>query len=130
MLEFKQDDETADLILTLTENVSVDTPYYLFVFTHVVTKDVVVFLLGETDDASDYTDRYNWFTIAPVTLFAGFQPGVWDYQVFEQTDSANLDPALTGAVLESGQLLLNRATASAFAFDLYESPTSFKTYNG
>lgn len=128
MLEFKQNDTQADLILTLTENVTLEEPNYLFVFTHVLTKDVVAFVKLETDDLSNYPQRYNEFAIDPAVLFAGFQPGVWDYQVFEQASAVNLDPTQAGGLLENGQLLLSRA--QDFAFDLYDSPTSFKTYNG
>lgn len=128
MLECKQDDAAIDLILTLTENVSLDDPNYLFVFTHVLTKDVIAFVLTPEDDLSSYQSRFNQFTINPITLFAGFQPGVWGYAVYEQTSSSNINPALTGAPLEYGQLLLSRAVD--FAFTKYDSPTSFKTYNG
>lgn len=128
MLEFKQNDTATELILTLTENVTLDQPVYLFVFTHVLTKDVVAFLQLETDDQSNYPDRYNQFTVDPAALFAGMQPGVWDYQVYEQASTSNLNPLISGGVLEYGQLLLNRAVD--FAFAQYNSPTSFKTYNG
>lgn len=128
MLECKQDDTAIDLILTLTENVSLDEPNYLFVFTHILTKDVIAFVMTEENDLSSYPTRFNQFTINPITLFAGFQPGVWSYTVFEQTSSTNIDPAQTGAPLEYGQLLLNRVID--FAFTKYDSPTSFKTYNG
>lgn len=128
MLEFKQDDTAVDLILTLTENVSLNQPSYLFVFTHVLTKDVVAFVKTEADDLSNYPDRYNKFTINPTILFAGYQPGVWGYTVYEQASPTNISPALSGAPLEYGQLLLKRAIN--FAFTKYDSPTSFKTYNG
>jgi hypothetical protein len=128
MLKCKQDDTAVDLIVTLTENVSISQPNYLFVFVNIVTKDVVAFVKLESDDESDYPDRYNQFTIDAATVFAGYQPGYWDYTVYEQEDSANLDPALSGALLENGQLLLSRAVD--FEYNKYDSPTSFKTYNG
>jgi hypothetical protein len=128
MLECKQDDTAVDLIVTLTENVSLPDPNYLFVFTHVLTKDVVAFVKAPTDDLSNYPDRYNMFLINPAALFYGLQPGMWQYAIYEQADPTNIDPSLTGAPLEFGQLLLNRSVD--FAFTKYDSPTSFKTYNG
>lgn len=128
MLEFKQDDTATNLIVTLTENVTIQEPNYLFVFTHVLTKDVVAFVKTEADDLSDYPGRYNKFLIDPAVLFAAYQPGVWQYSVYQQTSPSNLEPALSQGALEFGQLLLNRAVD--FAFTKYDSPTSFKTYNG
>lgn len=128
MLEFKQDDTAAVLILTLTESASLSAPYCLFAFTHVTTKDVVAFLKSTDDDESDYPDRYNQFTIDPSVLFAGYQPGEWHYKIYEQPSDSNVDPALSGAVLEFGKMILDRA--EEFAYDIYDSPTSFKTYNG
>lgn len=128
MLQFKQSDTSAALILTLTENVSISTPYYLFVFTHVTTKDVVKFIKAEIDDESDYPARYNQFTINPSVVFANQQPGEWHYEIHEQTSSLNTDPDQSGAILEYGKLNLDRATD--FAYTQYEHSTTFKMYNG
>lgn len=128
MLEFKQDDTAAVLIMTLTELVSLTDPYFLFVFTHITTKDQVIFLKFSDDDESDHPERYNQFTINPAVLFAGKGPGFWQYTVYEQASDTNLDPAAAGGILEWGELIIDRA--ADFAFTKYDSPTSFKTYNG
>lgn len=128
MLEFKQDDTGKAIIVTLTELVSIPTPNYLFVFTHVTTKDVVAFVELFIDDESAFPDRYNQFTINPLVLFAGYQPGEWHYKIYEQADASNLDPELSGAVLEYGKMYLDRATD--FAYDMYDTATTYKTYNG
>lgn len=128
MLQFKQDDTAAVMILTLTEKVTLATPYYLFVFTHVTTKDQVKFIKAEIDDGSDYPDRYNQFTINAATVFDDQQPGEWHYKVYQQESAVNLDPALAGIILEEGKLLLDRATE--FEYSMYEGTTSYKTYNG
>jgi hypothetical protein len=128
MLEFKQDDISAELILTLTENVSIQNPYYLFVFTHVLTKETVAFVLSTADDESFYTERYNMFTINPAVLFAGKQPGEWHYAIYQQAGSDSIDVALTLGELENGKMMLLRDVD--FSFAKYESETSFKTYNG
>lgn len=128
MLQFKQDDTAAAMILTLTELVSLAAPYYLFVFTHVTTKEVVAFVKSEADDESDYPQRYNQFTINAAVVFADKQPGEWHYVIHEQASAVNVDPDAAGAILEYGKLYLDRATE--FAYTQYETATSYKTYNG
>lgn len=128
MLQFKQDDTAAVMILTLTEFVTLPAPSYLFVFTHVTTKDVVKFIKAEIDDESDYPQRYNQFTINAATVFDDQQPGEWHYKVYEQESAVNLDPALSGIILEDGKLLLDRV--AEFEYTQYEGTTSYKTYNG
>jgi hypothetical protein len=128
MLQFKQNDTSAVMILTLTELASVSPLYYLFVFTHVTTKEVVAFVKSEADDESEYPQRYNQFTINAATVFANKQPGEWHYKVYEQESSSNTDPAEAGSVLEYGKLILDRTTD--FEFTMYDQAQTFKTYNG
>ena|SRR5690348_17129793 len=128
MLQFKQDDTAAMIVLTLTELVTVNTPYYLFVFTHVTTKDQVAFVKAEADDESEYPDRYNQFTIDASNVFDGKPVGEWHYKVHEQESAINTDPAAAGAVLEFGKMILDRS--AEFGFTKYETTTSFKVYNG
>lgn len=127
MLEFKQTDTAAVMILTLTELVTLTDPNYLFIFKHVTTKDIVAFVKSGVDDESDYPARYNQFTIDPV-LFAGQPTGEWHYQVYEQADNSNLDPFLSGGLLEEGKLYVDRDPA--FSFTTYNTSTTYKAYNG
>lgn len=128
MLQFKQDDTAAEMILTLTEFVTLTTPYYLFVFTHVETKNTVAFVKSEADDESDYPDRYNQFTIDATDIFEDQPTGEWHYKVYEQESSTNTDPDLAGVLLEDGKLLLERSTE--FEYGQYSTNTSYKAYNG
>lgn len=123
MLQFSQDDTSAILILTLTENVSINEPVYIFDFTHVLTKDVVTFSKTEASDESNYRSRYNQFTINPSVVFADQQPGEWHYVIYESADGTT-----RGNVLEYGKLMIDRATP--FSFTKYEGVTTYKTYNG
>jgi len=125
MLEFKQNDTAAELILTLTEFVSIANPYFLFVFTHVLTKETVAFIAADT---SLYPSRYNQFTINAAVKFSDKPPGEWHYKIYEQASSSNVDPDLSGAILEYGKMILNRTTD--FAYNMYEIATSYKAYNG
>lgn len=128
MLKFRQDDTDAEMILTLNESVTIESPYFLFVFTHVTTKDVVKFLKSGVDDDSSHTYRYNQFTINASVVFDGYEVGEWHYSVYEQASSSNTDVSLTGALLETGKLYLDRATD--FAFTKYNPSTTYKVYNG
>jgi hypothetical protein len=128
MLQFDQDNTTAEMILTLTEFVTLPAPYYLFVFTHVETKNVVAFVKSEADDESDYPQRYNQFTIDAADVFEDQPTGEWHYKVYEQASAVNVDPDAAGGLLEEGKLILDRATA--FEYSQYETTTSYKAYNG
>lgn len=128
MLQFDQDNTAAELILTLTEFVTIHTPYYLFVFTNVTTKDVVTMIKAEIDDESNYPQRFNKFTIDASVVFAGQQSGEWHYKVYQQSSPTNTDPGAADGVLEYGKLILNRAIE--FAFTMYEQAQTYKAYNG
>lgn len=128
MLQFDQDETAAVLILTLTEFVTINTPYYLFVFTQVTTKDQVKFIKAEIDDESEYPNRYNKFTINPAEVFEDQQPGEWHYKVYQQSSATNTDPDAAEGPLEYGKLILDPATQ--FSYTMYEQSQTYKAYNG
>lgn len=128
MLQFDQDNTAAELILTLTEFVTIHAPYYLFVFTNVTTKDVVTMIKSEADDESDYPNRYNKFTINASTVFVGQQSGEWHYKVYQQNSPTNINPDSAEGILEYGKLILDRATQ--FSYTMYNQTQTFKAYNG
>lgn len=128
MLQFKINDTSADLIVTLSELTTINDPNFLFVFTHVTTKDAVKFVKLGSDDLSDYPKRFNKFNINPSLLFSWSHVGEWHYKVYEQVSDVNLSELLTGGLLEEGKLIIDRAID--FDYTKYNEPTSFKTYNG
>jgi len=87
------------MILTLTENCTLTSPYYLFEFKSDVTYESVCFIAA---DISTHQERYNEFLITETSgtpnLTSGtieLNPtGTWTYRVFEQTSSSNLNPSL------------------------------------
>ena len=87
------------MILTLTENCTLTSPYYLFEFKSDVTYESVCFIAA---DLSTHQERYNEFLITETSgtpnLTSGtieLNPtGTWTYRVFEQTSSSNLNPSL------------------------------------
>lgn len=116
--------QTKNIVVTLTEKTTLDDPYYLFVFTHLTTKEVVKIIKSSGDDLSDYPRRYNEFSI-DATLFPSL--GQWLYQVYEQESSTNEDP--TGLTeVENGKM--NLLAANDFTYAKYEPSTTYKTYAG
>jgi hypothetical protein len=128
VLQFKQSDTEAILTLTLTETASISDPNFLFVFTHVLTKEKVKFVKATSQDESSYTTRYNQFTIDPSVVFLDAPIGEWHYKVYEQVSSTNTDEDLTGDILEYGKMILDRETE--FEFTSYNEATTYKAYNG
>lgn len=90
---------TNSLILTLTENVTIDSPFYLFEFTNDVTMLSQYYIL---EDISIHQDRYNEFLIDERIVVLLSPAGQWTYRVFQQYDSHNTDPNLTEGLLEIG----------------------------
>jgi hypothetical protein len=125
MLQFSQSDTNVNIIVTLQELTSLNAPNYLFVFTHVTTKQVVAFVKLNNQDLSAYPNRYNEFNLNPLAIFS--TPGEWHYRIYEQASNSNIDPALSGAVIERGKMMLDHP---ALNFSKYESGTNFKTYDG
>jgi hypothetical protein len=115
MIEFDQGDPSpVEFIFTLTENVTEAEPVYDFTFTHVLTKQQVTFSRTVDDDTSTNKDRYNSFMIDTAQFT---QAGEWHYTVTEEQ---------TGVVLEYGKMIITRA----FNYNMYDSATSYSTYNG
>lgn len=115
------------MIVTLNEKRTLDAGYYLFIFTHFTTKDIVNKIYNFTEDDSAYPDRYNSFEIATQTLFGSLDIGQWIYEVYEQASMSNTDPdGLTK--VESGVMVLQ--PAAAFEREMYNKAASFKQYTG
>lgn len=115
------------IFVTLNEKKTLADGYYLFVFTNIITRDVVNKIYAFSSDESSFKGRYNKFTITTSTAFANQQTGTWRYEVYEQASSSNTN--ISGLTeVEKGLMDLNPATG--FAFEEYSGVTSFKTYGG
>jgi hypothetical protein len=95
--------------LTLSEAATIADPKYLFVLKSVQSKEVFTFIAA---DGSLYKDRYNLFEIEvksnPDRLSGEIDINLGDeytYTIHEQSSDTNLDPSLSGGVLETGILL-------------------------
>lgn len=128
MLNFGGANTTQNFVVTLTERVSINNPYFLFVFEHVTTKQVFKFVLNSANDLSAYPDRFNQFQINVPTLMPSAPEGDYRYSVYEQSSSSNTDVALTGALLEVGQMKMDVLPDRTYT--KYNQSQSFKVYNG
>lgn len=115
------------ITVTLNEKRTLTTGYYLFVFTHFTTQDVINKIYNFTDDNSSYQSRFNEFDMPTDALFGSSPIGQWLYHVYEQASSTNTNVAgLT--MVEQGVMVLNPVTE--FEREEYNGTTTFKQYNG
>jgi len=116
-----------EIVVTLNEFRTLSEGSYLFVFTHILTRNIVTKIFTVLSDESADTDRYNQFEINTSTVFLNQPVGFWNYDIYEQESEVNEDPeGLTR--LENGIMKLLPATV--FAFEEYSESTTFKAYNG
>jgi hypothetical protein len=98
MLKINQG-ETTKVVVTLTEKQTLSSPFWLFVFVNEqenVPKSVIV------SDESLFKDRYNEFSLTD-SFTSNLINGDYEYYVYEQTSSSNLDPALADNLCERGK---------------------------
>lgn len=95
--------------LTLTERVTLTSPTYLFRFTNSTTLDEKAFIVADT---STYDYRHNKFTIIESSsedLLNGtvsLTEGTWEYEVYEQSSTTNLDYSASTTLLERGKVVV------------------------
>ena len=105
-----------NLILTLTEKTTLVNPFYLFNFKSQQSKNEFNFICS---DISTATTRYNKFILVETgstsqNLTAGVvsltDSGWYDYKVYEQASSTNLELSLAGKIVEEGLALVSAST--------------------
>lgn len=127
MIVLTKGQTTEEIVVTLNEKRTISSGYYLFVFTHFTTRDVVNKIFNFTEDDSSYQNRYNQFDFPTQALFGNKDVGQWVYKVYEQASSSNTN--VTGlTMVEQGVMVLN--PAAEFERDQYNEPTSIVQYNG
>lgn len=133
---FLNRDQVNDVVLTLTEKVTItaSTPYFLFSFT---SDDTNVSKLFTAPDVSINTTRYNEFNI---TVTGGTESltggtidisdnGYWKYIVYEMTGQTNLDISGTTSIVENGKMYLSGSTVPVMSGYTEQSNTKY-VYNG
>ncbi len=126
MLEIVRSSTSQNIILTLTELVTINNPYYLFVFTNLLTKTEIKFIKSYASDLSSFKYRYNKFEIDPSVLFASVDRGLYNYVVYEQASDTNTDPTGLNAI-EYGKM---RLKDTELEFEEYNQAVNYKAYNG
>jgi hypothetical protein len=114
--------QTQNIILTLTEKQLLTNPNYLFVFTNRSANTEVKFVRLNNTDISQYKDRYNEFSIVTNTNFSTALNGQYNYDIYEQTSTSNLNPAGLN-LLESGIMEL---VGTPFNFTEYTTTDTYK----
>jgi len=99
--------ETSTIILTLKEKQTLTTPNYLFWFKSRGTNQEVKFVVLNAADLSPHKERYNEFDIVVNTHFEDSPEGDWEYKIYEQTSTSNVNPDLATGLVEDGIMRLN-----------------------
>lgn len=128
MLELHNNLNGEKVIVTLNELRTLNDPFFLFIFEHVLTKEIVSIIYAASDDESEWSYRYNQFNIDSQTIFSNKPIGEWHYKIYEQVSNTNTNPLLSENLLEKGKLYLY--SSSEFVFEKYEPTTTYKTYGG
>jgi len=123
MIVITKNTETV-LYYTASEKKTLTAPYYLFVFTHRETEELVIFVC--TNNST--TLRFDKSNITVNNYFADSSTGLWKYEVYEQESSTNTDIDLTGNLVESGYMKLNAETVAEPTY-YEEQDNTFKTYS-
>ena len=113
---------TQNIILTLTEKQLLTNPNYLFVFTNRSANTEVKFVRLNNTYISQYKERYNEFSIVTNTNFSTALNGQYNYDIYEQTSTSNLNPAGLN-LLESGIMEL---VGTPFNFTEYTTTDTYK----
>lgn len=113
--------QTQSVILTLTEKELLTNPNYLFVFTNRSSNTVISFVKLNNTDISLYKERFNEFSITTNTHFNTALNGQYDYQIYEQVSTSNLNPSGLNE-LESGIMDL---VGTALTYTEYTTTDTF-----
>lgn len=123
MMIYLRKGHTDQVIVTLKEKQTLSAPNYLFYFKQRSSNDVVAFVLLNAADLSAYKDRYNKFSINGVTYFTSELAGEWEYTIYEQTSTTNVNPALATKLLETG--IMRLSDTDSFNFTEYSTNNTF-----
>jgi len=114
------------LYYTASENTTIDTTNFLFIFEHRATLEKIILLLTN-DNGIDY--RFDVSTIeADNHEFDDATEGLWKYTI-RQKPASNPDTTETGLIVETGYMMLHPSTE--FEPTIYdEQLNTFTIYNG
>lgn len=117
---------TQKVVLTCTELTSLVNPFYLWVLTHSITKEVKT---GVFICRSLQKSRFNLFEVD-----RGFFPSVgwYDLKVYEQLSEDNIDPLQSGGLVEETRLFVEYQSGDVYQENqiFNNSISNFKEYDG
>lgn len=113
---------TETIYFTGTELATISNPYFLFIFTHRVTGEQVIFNVTNTST----TARYDKFSLVVNSKFANSTDGYFSYIVIEKATSTDTDT--TGTIVEQGYMVLNPSVPFA-PVEYSEQVNTFITYD-
>jgi hypothetical protein len=124
--------ESNTVILTLTEKTTIDNPNYLFRLTSDQQHEDYCFIAADT---SLFKDRYNEFLIIETTDPDNLNgevylpvAGDYHYTVYQQASSTNLNPSLSGDIVEIGRCKVHPASDTSDTS--YSGTLTNNVYNG
>lgn len=96
---------TNNVVLTLSEKMTVSPNDILFQFINDTSGETVIF---SAVDVSPATDRYNLFFIHEGVTVSLILPGYWSYTIYEMPEASppDLNPLNAITVLETGKVLV------------------------
>lgn len=125
--------------LTLYENVTIGSPTYLFSFNHAGSDKQKNFIAQDTQTTAMLLDgARNKFVITEVnsgseSLLTGsvnLQPeGQWNYKIYQQTSTTNLDPDTTQGLIEEGIVYVIGSDDIVTYNEYTDQPELTKYYN-
>ena len=125
---------TAKVVLTLSENVTINTPVY-FLF-EVISDDTKESKFFTAEDFSTNTCRYNEFDITltsgatdpTIGLIDLVQNGYYKYNVYQQAEQFNLDPNQTDGIIENGKVYVKGELKPATTSYTDNDNNTYKAY--
>ena len=124
--------ETNTVILTLSEKTTIEDAVYLFEFINDQSGKTKYFI---AQDISTNKIRFNQFVIEEnntESLLTGVvkldQLDYWKYTIREQESTTNLDPDLSGGIVEIGKVLVLQTQSEIPTFTSVQN--EIKVFNG
>jgi len=123
--------------VTVSELTTLTNPYYLFKFVDASNVPKYV-LINSADDlaSADQQVRFNEFEIEevssgadPLTGKVTLVDGDYDYTIYEQASSTNIDPANSTGIVENG-ICTVYSVPSEIENKVYNKTVTNKVYNG
>jgi len=112
---------TDSIYYTASENATISSPRFLFIFEHRASDGKVLINLNP-----ERYSRYDYNQIVVNTYFANAIEGLWKYTIRQKADTSTTE---TGTIVETGYMMLHPSTE--FEPTIYdEQLNTFTIYNG